>query len=192
MKLPAVLFLSVAIAACNSQSNKGSNQVAGTSPQAAPAPPPAAERLRPGRWEMTTRLVSIEMPDATPEMQAQLRAQPIPPPETQANCITPEEASDLLGNFRQEILRTQPNLSCQIGDQQFGAGRIRFAMNCRGLNGQPDTRMAVVGTFTENAVQLGISAETSMPIGNGTTQAARSEMTMTGRYAGQCNGTETD
>jgi hypothetical protein len=192
MKLPAVLFLSVAIAACNSQSNKGSNQAAGATPQAAPATPPAAQTLRPGRWEMTTRLVSIEMPGATPDMQAQLRAQPIPPPETQANCVTPEEASDLLGNFRQEILRTQPNLSCQIGDQQFGGGRIRFAMNCRGLNGQPDTRMAVVGAFTENNVQMGISAETSMPTGNGATQGARIETTMTGRYVGACNGTETD
>lgn len=192
MKLPAVLLLPFAIAACNSQNNAG-NQAAGNASAAAPAAAPAGPAtLRPGRWEMTMRVVSFDMPNAPPEMLAQLRAQPMPPPQTNASCMTPEEASDMVGNFRRQVLQNQPNLSCQIGDQQFGGGRIRISMNCTGRNGQPDQRLAMVGSFTDSNVQIAVSADSAAPVGDGTTQAVRIESTLTGRRVGECNGTEQD
>jgi hypothetical protein len=188
MKLPAAALLAFAIAACNSQNGGGTNQAAGP----APSPPAAAETLRPGRWEMTARLVSLDMPSAPPETREMLRAQSPPPPQVTANCVTPEEASDLLGSFRRQILQTQPNLSCQVGDQRFGGGQIRFSMNCRGMNGQPDTRMAIVGNFTDGSVRMAVSADSSMTLANGTVQSARLETMVTGQQVGACNGTETD
>lgn len=192
MKAPAAAFLALALAACNSQGGGANNQMAAAgTPPPPPAAPAVATTLQPGRWEMTMRVVSLDMPNAPPEMVERLRAQPMPPPSVQANCVTPEEAADLAGNFRQELLRDQPNLSCQPGDQTFTNGQIRVAMNCRGMNGQPDTRLAVVGSFTAASVQAAVSADTSMPVGDGTSQAVRVESTLTGRRVGECNGTET-
>jgi len=191
MRLPAFLLLPFAIAACNSQNNAGSNQVAGNASSSATTPA-GATTLRPGRWEMTMRVISLDMPNAPPEMLAQLRAQPMPPPQTTANCMTPEESADLAANFRRQILQNQPNLSCQVGDQQFGAGRIRLSMTCTGQNGQPDQRLAMVGSFTDSSIQVAVSADSSTPVGNGTAQAVRIESTLTGRRVGECNGTEQD
>jgi hypothetical protein len=140
---------------------------------------------------MTTRFVSVDMPNAPPEVAERLRAQPLPQPQTQNNCMSQSEASDLVANFRRQIVQTQPNLSCDMGDQSFGGGQIRIAMNCRGLNGQPDQRMAMVGSYTDNSVQIAVSAATSAPVGDGTMQAVRIESTLTGRRVGECNGTET-
>ncbi|HTU10844.1 MAG TPA: DUF3617 domain-containing protein [Allosphingosinicella sp.] len=195
MKLPAAALIALLATACNSQNDAGANQAAPGNSAVAPAPAPAAPAttatMRPGRWEMTMRVVSLDMPGASPELLAQLRAQPMPPAQTQASCMTPEEAADMVGNFRRQIVRDQPNLDCTISDQQFGGGRIRVGMSCRGLNGQPDQRLAMVGGFNDSSIQVAVSADSSTQTPNGM-QAVRIESTLTGRRTGECNGTETD
>lgn len=189
MRLPVAALTVLALAACNARDNAGANRTAAGNPSASSG---AAATMRPGRWEMTMRVVSVDMPNAPPEMAERLRAQPLPPPQTTASCTTPEEASDMIGNIRRQIVQSQTNLSCDIGDQRFGNGQIRISLNCRGLNGQPDQRLAMVGSFTDSSIQAAISAASSAPIGDGTMQAVRIESTLTGRRVGECNGTETD
>ena len=189
MKLPVAALTVLALAACNSQDNAGANRMAAGNASASSGGPTT---LRPGRWEMTIRFVSVDMPNAPADMAERLRAQPLPAPQTQINCMSQSEASDLVANFRRQVIQNQPNLSCDIGDQRFGGGQIRIAMNCRGLNGQPDQRMAMVGRYTDSSVQIAVSAASSTPIGNGTMQAVRIDSTMIGRRVGECNGTETD
>ena len=148
--------------------------------------------MRPGRWEMTMRVVSLDLPNAPPEMVEQLRAQPMPPPQVTASCMTPEEAADMGGNIRRQIVQNQANLSCDAGDQRFDGGQIRVSLNCRGLNGQPDQRLAMVGSFTDSSLQTGITAATTMQAADGTRQEVRIESTLTGRRVGECQGNETD
>jgi len=186
MKLPAAILLPFAIAACNKQDNAGANRMAaGNGAQAASA------TLQPGRWEMTMRVIALDLPNASPEMAEQLRAQPMPPPQVTANCMTPEEAADMGGNIRRQIVQNQANLSCDVGDQRFDSGQIRVSLNCRGLNGQPDQRLAMVGSFTGTSLQSAITAASSMPAADGTMQEVRIDSTLTGRRVGECNGTET-
>lgn len=189
MKLPAAVLTVFALAACNSQNKAEANRTAAGASSGAQAGP--ASSLQPGRWEMTMRVVSLEVPNAAPEMAERLRQQPMPPPQMTPNCITPEEASDFVGNFRRQILQNPQSLSCEIGDQQFGNGQIRISMNCRGQNGQPDQRLAMVGSFTATSIQAAVTAASSTPVGNGTMQSVRIESTLTGRRVGECNGTET-
>jgi len=192
MKLPVAALTALALAACNSQDNAGANRTAAGTASASPGVPAAAATLRPGRWEMTMRVVSLDLPNAPPDMAERLRAQPMPPAQTTASCMTPEEASDMAGNIRRQIVQNQANMSCEIGDQQFGNGQVRISLNCRGLNGQPDQRLAMVGSFTDSTLQAGITAASSMQTGTGAMQAVRIESTLTGRRVGECNGTETD
>lgn len=196
MRLPAALLLPLAIAACNSQGN--TNQAAANASvstssgtPAAPAAPAAASTIQPGRWETTMRVVSLDMPGASPELQAQLRAQPIPAPQVNANCVTPEEAADMAGNFQRQMQQGGGGTSCEIGERQFGGGRIRMSMTCRAPNGGPEQRLAMVGTFSPTSVQMAVSADSSMQTGNGP-QSMRIESALTARRVGECNGTETD
>ncbi len=96
------------------------------------------------------------------------------------------------GNIRRQIVQNQPNLSCETGDQRFDNGQVRLSLSCRGLNGRPDQRLAMVGSFTDSSIQAAISGATSTSAGDGTLQAVRVESTLTGRRVGECDGTETD
>jgi hypothetical protein len=106
--------------------------------------------------------------------------------------MSPEQAADMGANIRRQVVQNQPNLSCEAGDQRFDSGRIRVSLNCRGLNGQPDQRLAMVGTFTESSMQTAITAASSMQAGDGSMQEVRIESTLTGRRTGDCTGSETN
>lgn len=182
--LPAALLI-LGSAACSGQGGGGNQASNGPASAMAMATP-----LQAGRWEMTMQAVSIEAPNASPDIAAQLRAQPLPPAQIQYDCVTPQEAAFPMEGFRQQLIRDQPNLSCTPTAQQFNDGRIRIVMECRGLNSQPDQRMALVGTFTSNSLQAAVSTTTTTPIA-GSMELVQVENTMTGRWVGQCNGTET-
>lgn len=198
MKLPVAVIAVLLIAGCNSQNKAGNaaaaNQAAanGAAMAASTGAPAAPDRMSPGRWEMSVRVASVEMPGATPDMQAQLRARPLPPAQTQISCVTPEEAANPVASFQRELTQDQPNLACDVGESAFGGGRIRIALSCRSPDGQADQRLAMVGSFTASSVQLAVSIDASTPDGNGQAQAIRAQSTLTGRRVGECNGTETD
>jgi hypothetical protein len=186
MRLWLAALLIFGSAACSGQGG-GANQAAnGAAPAAAIITP-----LQPGRWEMTMRVVSMEVPNAPPEIAAQVRAQPLPPQEVQYDCVTPQEAAFPMEGFRQQLIHDQPNLSCAPTTQLFNGGRIRIVMECRGMNGQPDQRMAISGTFTTNTLQAAVSTTSTAPVA-GTAQLVQVENTMLGRRVGECNGTETE
>jgi len=190
MKLPAVLVAAFAVAACNSQNDAGANRTAAGNGAASAAAPAAV--MRPGRWEMTMRVLSLDLPNAAPELVQQLRAQPMPPPQVTANCLTPEEAADMGANIRRQIVQNQQNLACETGNQRFDGGQIRVSLDCRGRNGQPDQRLAMVGSYTDSNLQTAITAASSMQAPDGTQQEVRIESTLTGRRVGECTGDETD
>jgi hypothetical protein len=186
MKPPLALLLAFGAAACGGQGG-GANQAAtGTAASGVVTTP-----LQPGRWEMTMRAVSMEMPNASPEIAAQLRAQPLPPQQIEYDCVTPQEAANPMEGIRQQLIHDQPNLSCEPTAQQFSDGRIRIALDCHGLNGQADQQMALVGTFTVNSLQAAVSTTTTAPVA-GSTQQVQVENTLTGRRVGECTGTETE
>ena len=199
MKLPIAAVAALLLAGCNSQGGAG-NGAAATQPGAngvamatnAPATPAAPDRMRPGRWEMTVRVASVEMPGAPPEVQAQLRARPLPPAQVQASCVTPEEAANPVGSFQRELTQGQANLACDVGERAFGGGRIRIALSCQTPDGQTQQRLAMVGSFTDSSVQAAISVDSSTPGADGQPQAVRAQSTFTGRRVGECTGTETD
>lgn len=186
MRQRLAILLLLGAAACSGQSG-GANQTATGTPTAAAG----TTMLQPGRWEITRRVVSMEMPNAPPEVSAQLRSQPAQPPEVAYDCITPQQAANPIEDIRQTLIHEQPNLSCTPTTQIFGNGRIRLGLDCRGLNGEADQRLAMVGTYTATTLRAAVSTRTATAMA-GAMQLVQAENTMIGRRVGECNGTETE
>jgi hypothetical protein len=188
MKLPAAAFVALLLAACNSQQPGNGNGTAAN--RSVAAGPSAAAQMRPGRWEMTMRVASVEMPSAAPEMQEQLRSQ-LPPPQVSRSCLSPEDAANPVTNFQRQVTQN-PAMSCTLNDSIFAGGTIRISMTCSAANGQAEQRVAMVGGFTDSTVQMAVSADSVTTATPGATPTAvRIQSTLTGRRLGECDGTET-
>ena len=93
---------------------------------------PAPNRIQAGQWETIVQLASMELPDATPEQQAQLRRQinvdqPQPP-----QCLSPAQAQSFLRDLRGEV---PPG--CRTTEDVYGGGVIRTTISCEAQAGRP-------------------------------------------------------
>lgn len=190
MKRTAALLAALSIAACNSQ---GGNNGQGNGQAANAGQPPALVSIRPGQWETTTRVVSVDAPNAPPDAQAQLQASLSSPPAVERSCVSPAEAADMAGALRARVARDQPGYDCQTGEALFAGGRARLSLVCRSPNGGPEMRQAMAGTYTAETIQLAVSAEGATPATEQSPSIPiRVETTLTGRRVGECTGNETD
>ena len=179
MKPPAVLLAVFAAAACSSQGGNGQAPAAGT--------------MRPGLWEMTTRVVTVEAPTAPPEIQAQLQAAMAAQPQVERSCLTPAEAANPGTAIRDRVIQGQSGYSCETGESVFAGGRIRMTLNCRSTSGAPDLRQAMAGSYTAETMQAAISGEGATPAtATSPSIPVRVESTLIGRRVGECTGTETE
>jgi hypothetical protein len=182
MKLPAAALAAFALAACNSQGNGG--QAGGS---AAGSDPAGTVSMRPGLWETTMRIVSVDAPNAPPEIQGTLRAASAAAPVSQRSCMTPAEAANPGAAVRDRTVRAQTGFTCETGETLFAGGRIRMTLTCRSQSGLPDQRTAMVGSFTADTLQVAVSAETATPASEMMQSfPVRVESTLTGRRIGDC------
>lgn len=143
--------------------------------------------ILPGQWEMTTRVELVEMPGATPQQQEAIRSQ-LGRADARRTCIAAEEAADPLREFR----RTASNLpgqTCQITEEVFTGGAIRFAMACRGSGEAPaSTQVSMTGTYAATAIDAGLSITVANPAPSPAAQAQsiRMRSSITGRRLGDC------
>jgi hypothetical protein len=188
MRLPAAVLAALLAAGCNSQQAGNGNGASAN--RVAAAGSPAAAQMRPGQWEMTMRVASVEMPGVAPEMQEQLRSQ-LPPPQVSRSCLSQEDAANPVANFQRQVTQN-PAMSCTLNDSIFTGGTIRISMTCSAANGQAEQRVAMVGGFTDSTVQMAVSADSVATATPGAPPTAvRIQSTLTGRRLGECDGTET-
>jgi hypothetical protein len=174
MKLPAALLAALAAAACNSQGNEGGRTAASIA-------------MRPGLWEMTKRVVSVEAPTAPPEIQSTLQAAVSAPPVVERSCLSPAEAVDPGTAIRDRVISDQTSYTCSTGESLFAGGRIRMTLTCRSTSGAPDLRQAMVGSFTAETLQAAVSGESATPATEMMQSIpVRVESTLTGRRVGDC------
>lgn len=144
------------------------------------------ESLQPGQWEMTTRVESVEMPGAPPEVEAQSRAQN-GRTDVSRTCITPAQAADPLQGLRRAAT-SMSGQTCEIPENVFAGGAIRLGMTCRASGAAPTSiRMSMTGRYTATSIEARVSVDSA-------TQAATSSpgltirvaTSLTGRRLGDC------
>lgn len=163
-----------ALAACNSSSvsltNATPEQVAKAAKDSG-----AAVQLRPGQWETTVQVLSMDMPEMKgmpPQFGERLKAQLMQPHVTKS-CMTEEDAKK--GPSR----ALAPDSKCKFEKYEMSGGTIDAVMVCPG--GQGDMKLQMHGTFAGDTM----SVEQTMDM-TGPTGAMHSKARVTGKRIGDC------
>jgi hypothetical protein len=137
--------------------------VAGTAAVAGP--------IRPGLWEVNSRVISAEMPNAPPGMQNMLKAHP----QLHKMCITPEQADrDPRELFKQNKGR------CKYAKFAMTGGRISALMTCMAETGGTMT-IATEGSFSPQSYAI-----KSMMVSKGARGSMKMNTESIGRRVGDC------
>lgn len=178
--------VSAAVAAALMFASPSGGTGAGADQAATPAPGGgSAGSIQPGQWEMTARVVSIEMPGAPPALQEQIRSQSRRA-DTSRTCITPEQAANPLNEF-QRMATSMPGQTCQISENVFSAGVIRFAMTCQASGEAPSsTRMSMTGQYAATSIDVSLAFDVENPGEGAPGQTLRMRSSLTGRRLGDC------
>ena len=137
---------------------------------------PKVDRIQEGQWETIVQLTGMDLPNATPEQQQQLRRQinvdqPQPP-----QCLSRAQAESFLRDMRGEV----PS-GCQISDEVYGGGVIRTTITCAAQANRPAVTFKIDGTFTATTMNAAITEEATSP--NGT---MRRTQRLRARRVGDC------
>ena len=109
MKARVAALLALGPAACSGQGGGNGN---GAQVQAGIA-------MRPGMWETTYRILSIDLPDAPPEIVEGMRAGISTAPVTERACLTPAEAAEPAAAIRGRTMRGRAGYDCDPGENLF-------------------------------------------------------------------------
>ncbi|HST36130.1 MAG TPA: DUF3617 domain-containing protein [Allosphingosinicella sp.] len=130
--------------------------------------------MRPGQWAFTTNMTELDMPGSPADMVAAARSG-LPPAETKARCLSPEQAADPAAT----LASPRGNAAgCVFSRRTFANGRIDVAGTCN----RPSVgavQVSLTGSFTPETVNAVIRSDVdhgTMLIGG----------TLTGRRLGDC------
>ncbi len=111
----------------------------------------AAVSLQPGQWEMTTTVVSMNIPN-----MPQGVSPPTPPPSTISMCLTPEQAAAPNGGF---LTGTGEGGGCRSDNMTMADGRIQGVVQCDSQGTQ--MRATVNGQFTPTSYEINQQVQTT-------------------------------
>lgn len=133
-------------------------------------------RLRPGQWEVTSEVVSVEaegMPEAALSQMRNTKT-------TATDCITEAEANQPEAGF----LAAQEDMNCSYRDFSMRGGRIKGAMTCspEGMGGE--MAMVMDGTFERDSYAMDMDTEMSNM--GGMNMDMTMKMRVSGKRLGAC------
>lgn len=144
---------------------------------------PSAVALQPGMWETTVQFNSIDMPGASPQELAAMRAM-MGRPQTTSSCMTQAEAA----NPTQRMMNPSSNgNACRFSESTFSGGTIRVHGSCQ-APGRPTSRTNMDGSYTATTIQAAISSEMQAPPGRPGPRSARMSGTLSAHRTGDCPG----
>jgi uncharacterized protein DUF3617 len=142
---------------------------------------PSAVSLQPGMWETTVQFTSIDLPGASPQELAAMRAM-MGRPQTHSQCMTPEQAA----NPTQRMMNPPGNgNACRFSESVFAGGTIRVHGSCQ-APGRGTSVTGMEGTYTATTIQATISNEIQGMPGPTGPQSARMSGTLSARRTGDC------
>ena len=111
----------------------------------------AETKLKPGMWETTQEVVSMEMPGVPAEQLKAAAAQKA----TSQSCITPEQAN----SSRAEFLANQQQGKCTSADWSMSGGKMKGTMTCAADKAESNMVMKIDGDFGETSYDIAIDTE---------------------------------
>ena len=136
------------------------------------AAPAWAQELRPGMWEHTSTVTSMEMPGAPAGMGAAMAGQTT----TISSCLTAEQLAE-----GPEALFNQSQGQCAYDNFEMGGGVVAASGACSAPGGQGAMTMVSSGTYTATTYEAKSTISMTMPGGEMKIQAESS-----GRRTGDC------
>ncbi len=138
------------------------------------------QQQRPGQWEITSQLVSLDVegvPDDSP-MTAMLKQQ-IGQPKTDSQCLTEEDAKKAM--VPQDV---DPNNSCSFAHFRMKGGRIDAEMTCSAPEGPGTLTMTQKGSYSPDSYDV----TSTLTRAGGTAPGENSTMTMkvSAKRTGEC------
>lgn len=154
MKRITIAAATLALAACGGGQSSTNNESAAANGAAADSAAPAAARaatgsrlpMQPGAWQST---ITMDMPDAPPEVRAHLPANRT---MTQRTCMTAETLDDANRTFLTGG-SDQDGVHCDTTGMRIAGGRIEGVTVCTGPQGE-SMRMTMNGTLAANRYEL--------------------------------------
>jgi hypothetical protein len=133
---------------------------------------------QPGRWESTTKLDKMDMPNMPPQAKAMMDKQ-MHVTQTFASCLTPEQVNQPNGAFFQKGAE-----NCKYDHFVMAAGTIDARMTCR-ERGRSMT-VTMQGSYTPTDYTMHVTTQGEMQPG----MPMSMEMSVAARRVGECTGKE--
>ena len=171
-----VPLASLALAACGSG---GGVEAKNESPESVARKVAASDvKPRPGRWQGSFKLESMDMPGMPPQARAQMNKS-MGAEQTYFTCLTPEQAAKPDASFFQ---KSAPG--CVYNNFSMAGGKLDAQMTCPA--GRGPTQMTMSGTYGEDDYSLKIVGKGELQKGMPMTMSIAVAM----HRVGECNGTE--
>lgn len=134
--------------------------------------------LNPGKWEVTTRMVSLDLGPNAPAGMAQAMNGLVGQAHTESTCVTAEEAArPPMGNI--------PNTgNCRFDRFQLGHGRIEATMHCDSPANGGGMQVSQIGTLTDTNYDM---TATVRQTNRQNQPAGGMVMQIAGRRSGACD-----
>jgi hypothetical protein len=133
---------------------------------------------RPGSWEGTFRITSLDMPGLPPSVREEMNKS-MGAAQRHFTCLTPEQAAKPDARFFQKAAE-----GCTYERFVMADGKIDAVMNC--TPGSGPTKMAMQGTYNPDTYNLKITGSGEMAKG----MSMNIAMDVTSRHVGACDGSE--
>jgi hypothetical protein len=149
---------------------------------------PAPNHIQAGQWEITSELVRMDVPGATPEqlqMFSRGGAGQVGLRDTEQRCFTEAEARSYL----QDLRGTAPP-TCRVSDETYAGGVMRSNITCPGQNGQQGVEMSLNGSFTNTTLNARVDMTVPNPVG-ATNGPMRRSVQLRARRLGECPASST-
>jgi len=133
---------------------------------------------RPGRWESSLKLESMDMPGLTPQMKETM-SKAMATTKTFASCLTAAEAEKPDASFFQP-----GETGCTYEHFTMAGGKLDAAMKCSRPGGVQS--MTMQGTYSPDSYNMRVSSKGEMTPG----KAMSMTMSINSRRTGECTGQE--
>lgn len=127
--------------------------------------------MQPGEWEITTQILSMDIPNMPQGVQSS-----IPAATTIRNCVTPEKASRPSADF---LSGKGENSGCVVDNMSTAGGRIDGTIRCESQG--TTTRVTMNGQMTPTSMEITQRIEA-----NAQGMNMNMEGRVTGRRVGEC------
>lgn len=158
------------LAACGSGGD--GNEKAAEGKSGAGKPAIAEVRLKPGQWEITHEIVSMEAPGMPEGAMAGLAGKKT----TMRNCVTPEQAARPNADF----FAAKDN-GCSYKDFTMAGGRIQGTMTCSAKDSPGAMTMVMNGRYGGESYDMEVEMKTDSNAGSMTMKSRGA-----GRRIGEC------